>query len=62
MVSAKKLAELFKEMGCEDVRAFEEIPKAFEEAYRLKGKDGMLFCVGSLYLVGEIKRVIRRNA
>ena len=23
--------------------------------------NGMLFCVGSLYLVGEIKDVIRRN-
>ena len=26
-----------------------------------KGEDGMLFCVGSLYLVGEIKAVIRRK-
>ena len=26
--------------------------------YPAKGEDGMLFCVGSLYLVGEIKTLI----
>lgn len=61
LVPAEKLAEIFREMGCEDVRAFEQIPDAFGEACRLKGCDGMLFCVGSLYLVGEIKSVIRRK-
>ena len=34
---------------------------AFELALKEKGEDGMLFCVGSLYLVGEIKAWIRRN-
>ena len=37
------------------------LEKAFGRALEGKGDDGMLFCVGSLYLVGEIKDVIRRN-
>ena len=28
---------------------------AFEIALKQKGEDGILFCAGSLYLVGEIK-------
>ena len=31
---------------------------AFKKALAAKGEDGMLFCVGSLYLVGEIKTLI----
>ena len=44
-----------------EVKAVEDIEKAFASALEAKGEDGMLFCVGSLYLVGEIKDVIRRN-
>ena len=36
-----------------------DIAKAFDEARAMKG-DGLLFCVGSLYLVGEIKKCLRR--
>ena len=39
----------------------EDVEKAFGRALEVKGDDGMLFCVGSLYLVGGIKDVIRRN-
>lgn len=60
MVPAKKLAGIFADLGCESVEAVEEIPGAFKRALEAKGEDGMLFCVGSLYLVGEIKDVIRR--
>lgn len=59
-VSAGKLAEIFREQGCTSVEACEKIPDAFSRALEAKGEDGMLFCVGSLYLVGEIKSVIRR--
>ena len=38
----------------------EVIEDAFEEALKEK-QDGILFCVGSLYLVGELKSVIRRR-
>lgn len=53
-VSAQILAELFRQSGSRDVRAEETIGQAFEKAYALKG-DGMLFCVGSLYLAGMVK-------
>ena len=29
-------------------------------ACEAKGEDGMLFCVGSLYLVGEIKALLQK--
>lgn len=61
MVSAKTLAGIFREKGCDSVEAVEEIPDAFSRALSARGDDGMLFCVGSLYLVGEIKDVIRRS-
>lgn len=60
-VPAERFAELFEEMGCQDVEAVCDIEEAFRHALSAKGEDGMLFCVGSLYLVGEIKDVIRRN-
>jgi dihydrofolate synthase/folylpolyglutamate synthase len=34
------------------------IPEAFDEALSRKG-DGILFCVGSLYLVGSLKSLLR---
>ncbi len=61
MVPAENLGQIFKEMGCSNVEVCEEIPEAFARAKQAKGEDGMLFCVGSLYLVGEIKDVIRRT-
>ena len=43
------------------MEAVEDINQAFSKALEAKEEDGMLFCVGSLYLVGEIKDIIRRN-
>ena len=60
VVPAEVLAEDFRKAGCTDVCAEPEIGAAYEKALGKKGS-GMLFCVGSLYLVGEIKDVIRRN-
>ena len=57
----EELAEIFREDGVPEVEAIEDVPAAFERAVKEKGEDGMLFCVGSLYLVGEIKAVIRRK-
>ena len=37
-----------------------DIDDAFALALEKKG-DGLLFCVGSLYLVGEVKRVIEEK-
>lgn len=58
--SASELAGLFRENGSKNVVVETNPEKAFEEAYKLKG-DGLLFVVGSLYLVGEIKDYVRRK-
>lgn len=60
-VPAEVLAEIFRKEGCTEVGVFEEIPAAFANALEAKGEDGMLFCVGSLYLVGEIKELIQKS-
>ena len=60
-VPAERFAQLFTEAGCTSVEAVTEIEEAFAKALASKGEDGMLFCVGSLYLVGEIKDVIRKK-
>ncbi len=60
-VPAERFAKLFEEAGAEAVEAAENTEAAFARALEIKEDDGMLFCVGSLYLVGEIKDVIRRN-
>ena len=57
VVPAEVLAEDFRKAGCTDVCAEPEIGAAYEKALGKKGS-GMLFCVGSLYLVGEIKTLL----
>ena len=57
-VPAEKLAEIFREEGCPTAEACDDVEEAFKKALAAKGEDGMLFCVGSLYLVGEIKTLI----
>lgn len=59
-VPAEEFAALFEKMGCESVEAVSNVMEAFPRALAAKGQDGMLFCAGSLYLVGEIKDIIRR--
>ena len=53
-VTAEVLAGLFKEYGAENVISVEEVGEALKKALELQ-QDGMVFCVGSLYLIGEIK-------
>lgn len=60
-VPAEELARDFRDAGCREVYARENIAEAFELALSMKG-DGMLFCVGSLYLAGELKDHISRRA
>lgn len=59
-VSAEALADLFRANGCPQVEAEPEVGPAFEKAYEEKGT-GLMFCVGSLYLAGEIKDWIQRH-
>lgn len=53
-VTAEVLAGIFKEYGAENVISAAEVGDALKKALELQ-QDGMVFCVGSLYLIGEIK-------
>lgn len=57
-VPAEELAEIFRELGCGGAEAYDSVSQAFEAARSRQG-NGMLFCVGSLYLVGAIKEYLR---
>ncbi|MDD3220513.1 MAG: bifunctional folylpolyglutamate synthase/dihydrofolate synthase [Lachnospiraceae bacterium] len=57
VVPAKELGEIFTEFGCSRVLTEPNVEQAFELARKEK-KDGLLFCAGSLYLVGEIKEYL----
>lgn len=59
-VPAEDLADIFRKYTKAPVTAVPEIADAFEEALREK-EDGMLFCVGSLYLVGELKAILAKR-
>lgn len=58
-VDAKEPAALFEKFGNARVLAYPDVEEAFFAALKEKG-DGILFCVGSLYLVGSIKGILRR--
>jgi folylpolyglutamate synthase/dihydrofolate synthase len=60
-VDAQTLADLFRENGCGQVQAVDNVEEAFMRACSQRG-DGLLFCVGSLYLVGEIKGLLQEKA
>ena len=57
-VPSAELAGIFEKEGCQAVENSDNIEEAFHMAYEAKGENGMLFCVGSLYLVGEIKTLL----
>ena len=59
-VDVKKPEALFREFGQKQVTAIPDVEEAFEEALKEKG-DGILFCVGSLYLVGSIKSILEKK-
>lgn len=60
VVPAEVLAEDFRKAGCTDACAEPEIGAAYEKALGKKGS-GMLFCVGSLYLAGELKAYLAKR-
>ena len=60
VLPAEVLAEDFRKAGCTDVCAEPEIGAAYEKALGKKGS-GMLFCVGSLYLAGELKAYLAKR-
>ena len=60
IVPAEELAAVFRKFTSVPVTAISSIEEAFDTAMEKKGK-GLLFCVGSLYLVGEVKKVIEEK-
>ncbi|MBS6397804.1 MAG: bifunctional folylpolyglutamate synthase/dihydrofolate synthase [Clostridiales bacterium] len=58
MVPSSELAEIFRKYTKQPVVEIPSIRSAFETALEKKG-DGVLFCVGSLYLVGSLKSLLR---
>lgn len=58
LVPAAELAGIFRKYTQQPVVEIQSIPEAFETALDKKG-DGILFCVGSLYLVGSLKSILR---
>lgn len=59
-VTADVLAELFEKNGAEKVYAEDKVENALKKALELQ-EDGMVFCVGSLYLIGEIKGIMENK-
>lgn len=59
-VTAEVLADLFKKNGASDVFVEAKVGKALKKALELQ-EDGMVFCVGSLYLIGEIKGLMENK-
>lgn len=60
IVPANQLKDIFKRYTKAAVTEVPDIREAFAQALE-KRQDGLLFCVGSLYLVGEIKGIIEEN-
>ncbi len=61
VVPAETLAELFRQHTDAEVIARANVEEAFDEALARRG-DSMLFCAGSLYLVGALKAILARRA
>ena len=61
-VNAQELTDVFRKYTETKLITQPVIEEAFETAKDEKGIDGILFCGGSLYLVGAIKEIIRRNS
>lgn len=56
-VPAGVLAEVFAGHTNREVLTEPDIERAVKKALQLKGEKGRLYCLGSLYLVGEIKKL-----
>ena len=60
VVPAQTLADVFGKYTDAPVTAKEDVAEAFALARERRG-DSMLFCAGSLYLVGELKAILRKE-
>ena len=60
VVPAEVLSDVFRKYTDAEIFTEPDVEKAFTQALAKKG-DGMLFCAGSLYLVGDIKAILQRK-
>lgn len=58
-LDSEVLKRQFQECGCQNVTAFAAAREALQEAMRHKTKQDRLYIVGSLYLIGEMKKLFR---
>lgn len=61
MESAELLEAFCREASC-PVLGFHTVSAAFEYALSQKKEEDLLFCAGSLYLIGEIKDMLKRDS
>ena len=59
-MAAQELAQLFEECG---VKAYAkpDVAQALAYARSVAGPDGMVLCAGSLYLIGEVRTLLRKE-
>lgn len=57
-VSDTELAKIFRRYSDIPIHTFDCAGKALKHALAIKQKDDILFCVGSLYLIGELKEYL----
>lgn len=55
------LLKEFQEVCGSQVKGFSSVEEALSFLLEERDEDRLIFCVGSLYLMGEIKTVLRRN-
>ena len=55
---ARKLAEVFRQYTDAPVYTEKSMDEALALALEKRGENGRLYCLGSLYLIGELKRII----
>lgn len=58
-VPAQTMARAFERQGCLNTECIGDVETAFARALDLKGEDGILLATGSLYLVGEILKLLK---
>ena len=59
-MAAQKLAQAFEAQGVK-AYALAEPKAALEKARELSGEEGVVLCAGSLYLIGEMRTLLRRE-
>ena len=61
-VPAEELAEIFRRYTDKPVYCKEELKDAVKTAMKERGENGEIYCLGSLYLVGMIKKLLAGGA